>query len=944
MIHLDRVELLHWDMQPHQVLPLARGVTLITGENGSGKTSILDAIKVGLGVRRLEGDRTIEGYLLNQAAPLAMIRILVDNRPEPGTRRRPFDPLGEHSEDVVTLAVVFRADDDGHYGREYYILDGDVVPLPESPLTAPRPYRPLPAGRDYRERLQRVGIGRQYLKLLGLPQGQISNLCKNDGERLFEALYDIIGGRDALEAWEQTLADLKEKEREHKAVQDELKEVRSRLHVLEQAVRRHGEFVKAKARLSAVEQALPHVEILEARAEADGLARSCKHLGEESEGLRDDVRRERVLRDHAHRRFQELQAEFDEVEAIARKLQARRDLLVNERAQAQAHWATHERLREKAEGVAAEDIGTLEEKIEEVRALLAGGQAEERDRAEEIRRLAGLLARVERGLIPFPDDVEPFREALRRAGIPHHVLAEVIEVRDERWMEAVEGFLGRYRFAILVQDPASWAQAARLAREHRYPHGVLAPDVRSHSPADDEGLGAIVEVREARYKQLVARLIRRVAPGEPPEPLEPPRKNRLLAEDGFLLTRIEARYASAEQLYLGREALRRRKITLEAELRRLGETSAAWKESEKNLRGQVTSLEERLSRQRMRLQWEAVRDEWSSLRALIATKEGEVESCDQERAALDESLKGLRREMSEKDNGRAVAEAKLLSLGEALAKIESELEDREKERTRAEQRLGHVLSSSLEEPSDEARGFLEQGLGARGLQAMENEVRRQLAGFSEAERDPMLPVNFERQQGEVEAVEGRLNRLHQSLEGTLKTAEDARDHYQQTTRRVFRAYFGRLDEAAKALDFGIDGKLEERESGRFACDIRIRVGDKPPVRHDSDRLSGGQKAALSILMSMSAVSMESESAGFFLIDEPFSQSDIQKINELGHFLERTGAQYLVSMPTSSDLESCADWLEAVWICTKSRGGFDSRGRPVLATPLRMNFADGARDG
>ena len=37
MIRLDRVELLHWDIQPHQVMPLATGITLLTGENGSGR-------------------------------------------------------------------------------------------------------------------------------------------------------------------------------------------------------------------------------------------------------------------------------------------------------------------------------------------------------------------------------------------------------------------------------------------------------------------------------------------------------------------------------------------------------------------------------------------------------------------------------------------------------------------------------------------------------------------------------------------------------------------------------------------------------------------------------------------------------------------------------------------------------------------------------------------
>ena len=79
MIRLDRVELLHWDIQAHQVLPLATGITLLTGENGSGKSSILDGIKVALGVTRLGGGRDIEKYLSNQARPVAMVRVVADN-------------------------------------------------------------------------------------------------------------------------------------------------------------------------------------------------------------------------------------------------------------------------------------------------------------------------------------------------------------------------------------------------------------------------------------------------------------------------------------------------------------------------------------------------------------------------------------------------------------------------------------------------------------------------------------------------------------------------------------------------------------------------------------------------------------------------------------------------------------------------------------------------
>ena len=122
------------------------------------------------------------------------------------------------------------------------------------------------------------------------------------------------------------------------------------------------------------------------------------------------------------------------------------------------------------------------------------------------------------------------------------------------------------------------------------------------------------------------------------------------------------------------------------------------------------------------------------------------------------------------------------------------------------------------------------------------------------------------------------------------------------------------------------------------------IDQKPPVHYASPDLSEGQKAALSILMAMTAVSLESDGAGFFLVDEPFSASDVYKINELGSFLARTKAQYLVSMPTSSDIAHCGDWLSATWISTKSPGGFDATGRPVVATRLKLNFSHGTRDG
>lgn len=947
MIRLDRVELLHWDMQPHQVLPFARGVTLVTGENGSGKTAILDALKVALGAPRLGGERTVAGYLARQARPVAMVRLLVDNRPEPGTRRRPFDPLGEHSQDLVTLAVVFRAHDEEVYRAEYYLLDGDVVPLdeagPAGRARGERP-RPLPSGAAYRERLRRVGLGERYLKLLCLPQGQIASLCRKDGAQLFDDLYDIIGGRDALERWEDCVRQLHERQRESAAVEAELVLARADLGRLADRVRRHAQFRAKAERLATLGRARPHVRLAEVRAEAERLAREIERALRDVERLAAEREGHEGARAAATRARTALEAARAEVEAAQTRVAAERDARRDALATARARLAELERLRAAAEGVAPADVAALAERAEALRAELAGGQAVQAARADERRRLAAELAQVRAGLLPLPPEVERFRERLRGAGVPHHLLAEVLEVEDDGWREALEGYLGRYRFAVVVHEAEAWSRAAELAREDGYPHGVLAPDVRGTSPVDEDSLLALLRVKEARYRPLVARLLRRVRPGEPPSPLAPERQLVRLARDGFLVSRIEARCARPEALFLGREALRRRETALQSALAEVDAATAGWRAEETRLRAAVAAAEAAIAAQRRRLAWEAVRDEHGHRRTQAAELEEGLRALEFERAELLARGRLLVDEALLRRDEEATARTRGEEAARELAARSAQREQRTAERARVDEELGSLLLAPLPPPDEAVRAELDLGLSLRAVDRMAQELERDVAGFTADERDPLLPQNHARQAAEAEAVERRLEVLRAQLDATRAAAEEARDQYQRTTRLVFRGYFARLREAGGALDFGIEGRLEPRENGRFSCDIRVAVGDKAPVHHDSEDLSGGQKAALSILMAMTAVSLESEGAGFFLIDEPFAASDVHKTNELGRFLDRTGAQYLVSMPTSADLDQCGPWLRATWTCTRSRGGFDAAGRPVLAAPVKLGFAVGARDG
>lgn len=948
MIKIDRVELLHWDMQHHQVLPLSGGVTLITGENGSGKTSILDAIKAGLGVTRFPGERSIDEYLCVQARPVAMVRILVDNRPEPGTRRRPFDPLGEHSEDVITLAVVFRAGDKSHYRRDYFILDGDVVPLSNGVAKGrTSKHRPLPGVTAYRERLHKVGIGDQYRKLLRLPQGQIASFCKEDGSELFDSLYDIIGGRSVLEKWKAERQKLTEKKREAEEARSEVQGARRELEILRHKVRRYEEYSQTKSRLDAVAAAIPHSRVLDARRRSEELDAECEAVDQKlkrsAKTARDAAGEEKQFR----RELENLDKHRQKGRTKRAELEDNKDEVYQRLAEARASFEQLEKLRRKTVNITRRDLDELERKKEQKAAELAGGQARQQQRDRRRADLEHRLEQVKEGILPYPEEVDAFRTELRKKGIPHHLLAEVLEVDDDasEWTESVEAFLGRYRFAVLVQDPKSWEEAALLSREFGYPHGVLAPDVRSWSPADDEGLGAVVRVREKRYRQLVARLLRRVRPGEPPRPLEPPpRDERHLAPDGFVVSRIEARFPQTDRTYLGRRALKQRRSELEEAIEEIEEETKRWNAEEKRLRDGLAKLDEAIERQNRLRQWEKQRDEHAQVRETIASLEEKYGFLKSRLQRLTAELDDCQDRWTEVREHLAQLEEQINTAGERREELAAKLKRLRKEKEVADADLGELLAEPPGEPSAEVAKVLAEGDSFQTLRARREELEKQLRAYDDDARDEMVRVNYERQRGEVDAVVSRLERLEEELEEIGEAAREAEEHYHQTTRRIFRTYFNELARAAQAIDFTVQGKLQPRAGGRFSCDIRVKVGDKPAVHHDSDKLSGGEKAALSILMGMTAVSLEREGAGFFLIDEPFSQSDMHKINELGRFLAKTEAQYLVSMPTTADLGRCGMWLEAVWTCTRCRGGYDEDGDVVLAPPVKLSFAEGARDG
>ena len=122
MFEFKYVELMNWAYWPTVKMPLDQRTMMITGPNGSGKTTFLDSLKTLLRAPRLSSGRRFTDYLVGDVGT-AVIKAVVTNEANNGDFR-PFEFRG-FSSDLTTLALVMQKKS-GRWEKRFAMLDGDV--------------------------------------------------------------------------------------------------------------------------------------------------------------------------------------------------------------------------------------------------------------------------------------------------------------------------------------------------------------------------------------------------------------------------------------------------------------------------------------------------------------------------------------------------------------------------------------------------------------------------------------------------------------------------------------------------------------------------------------------------------------------------------------------------------------------------------------------------
>ncbi|TVQ96645.1 MAG: hypothetical protein EA403_15855, partial [Spirochaetaceae bacterium] len=523
MLLLTRVRLINWHFFTDTTINVGQA-TLLAGDNGSGKSTIIDAIQYALVayINRItfnaaatdrRAGRTLESYCRCKVGSESLDYVRGDCISHVALEFR-----GDGRSFCAGVAVqAFR---DGETKEAQWVLEtGRLEDLPflqdDALLPVPRFKEllraqggvPCATKKDYSSRLTHLlHVHRRNADFNPYLEALVRSVNFTPFTSVHDFVCNYILEERALDisAMRENLLNYREAEREADAVQrriDWLKRVVESADQVERLARQiiHQNYYKLRLEREETESEIAATR--RALAEAQSLrARTAAARDERIERrTRVDEQRQELLfalaQDAAHRDYERLRRSRDE-------LNTRRE---HESGRVERFVLLHRQVAEAlGRGVNADTLGeertALDHERDTVAQEAASLRVREREITAEMNDLRDEAQDLERGIQRYPSDAVMLRAALADRGINATHFAELLEVVDPEWQFAAEGVLGPRRFDLLVNED-QFAAAVELYRDHpARPSGVGLPELSRMHDAEVTP-GSLAEVLEAATPQ-----------------------------------------------------------------------------------------------------------------------------------------------------------------------------------------------------------------------------------------------------------------------------------------------------------------------------------------------------------------------------------------------------------------------------------------------------------
>ena len=499
---LSKICLNNWHYINHKVLTISDGINFFTGHSGSGKSTVIDAMQIvlyantdGRGFFNKaatdDSDRNLIEYLRG------MVNIGDDNN---------FSYL-RNQNFSTTIALEFRDTEQDIYQCVGVVFDVETA---TNEITRLFFWHKGALPEDHYRTTDRTKSTEEVKKWLIQTYGKEDCYYGAHNERFRKQLYDIyLGGLDAdkfprlfkraipfrmnikLEEFvkeyicmEQDIhiEDMQQSVMEYGRMRKKIEETCQELEMLDAICRQHGLVTEEKEKGQKLSYYLNKIELLSKKQQlSDSLERkntlqeqlkkSEQEIGKKQNEI-DEIRsqRDEIFRQMVGSDYDQLCQQLDALKELLEKLN-----------RSKAKWqvyATRLSEWENADSVTPQTLwdieafqkGTIDE---ETLVRLKKNLAEVRKEVEEEQRdLNGQLREIEKkkkeleqelfqlkqGEKAYPRELEELRREIQRQlnvetgkTISVEILADLLDIKNEEWRNAVEGYLGSQKLGIIVE-------------------------------------------------------------------------------------------------------------------------------------------------------------------------------------------------------------------------------------------------------------------------------------------------------------------------------------------------------------------------------------------------------------------------------------------------------------------------------------------------------------
>ncbi|PIM53911.1 AAA family ATPase [Roseateles chitinivorans] len=902
MFHLQSLELLHWDYCRRVSMPLDGNIITIAGPNGSGKTTLLDAMRTLLGLE-CSGGRTYKTYARHANAEHAWLRALVDNRPRGRQNSsRPFASSLLYADQVTLACRISRQG--GDWVRRYILVDG-VHEIEELDTKADKDWLGIEA---WKKRLEAAGLTRAIGRVLALEQGQTDRLCELSSKELLRLVFEVFGDQEVLDRYELARNHQQQLVKEVEQAQHELSHAQAQLSDLSNRVNSYQQYqLRLKERERLATEVVPVLQWSEQRQRT---AQQLRELHRQRLFARSD---ERGISD----KRAQLLALFKAQEAAKDKLA---DLEQQRKQARQAFEAARDGERPmeqlakreddlKALAAVETDGAALTAKLEELgtrqhqlRESFTRQNDQQRKAQQAMDELTG------QRLPPPPAEVTRFRKALDEAGIAHHVLADAIDIADDTWRAAAEGFLRPSRWVVVLARSSDEGQAYRIASRERYRHYVVADGEHAPAVSPKDSLLSVLKFNAKAPGWLLRQLasIRCVADTEKG------------AQVGGEWITTEAYYRDGRggrslwveprEYQFGDSALDARRASLDKELTRYDLELSKLAKEQLEIERQLKDAQRAAQGHKAAQELVERAEEFAEARArLPGLRQSRIEAATR-MAALDQEHDRTVAAATRAERDYESAQASLKASEDNVLRAERDWAGKRDDliataqasrEARSKFPAAWVHPMRLQALRDEFENAKQAEIASRHVQQeLDTGVWETDAGVQERHARMQVAVLEQTTQLDDRRASNEMARI---------AAFNARERYIDVLRATVRRYKKNVQELGELAGVHAQAELPHLDNddtvlAQAGLHVKFNFDGKGEVGLNDGEASGGQQVLKSLILLVGLMKDDDAPGGFVFIDEPFAHLDVRNIQLVGHFLKSTRAQYLLTTPITHNVE------------------------------------------